>query len=170
MLFNFDTEHLMHIHIFTTGGTFDKIYHDALSQFTIGEPMSAELLTEAGVNLSYSVDSLLKKDSLELTDADRELLAEQVQQSPHQHILMIHGTDTMALTAQLLSRIPNKTIVLTGAMQPARMRQSDAPFNLGFAIGALQCLESGVYIAMNGQIFNADNVQKNRHMSRFETL
>ena len=170
MLFNFDTEPLMHIHIFTTGGTFDKIYHDALSQFTIGEPMAAELLTEAGVNLSYSVDSLLKKDSLELTDADRELLAEQVQQSPHQHILMIHGTDTMALTAQQLSRIPNKTIVLTGAMQPARMRQSDAPFNLGFAIGALQCLESGVYIAMNGQIFNANNVQKNRHMSRFETL
>lgn len=160
----------MHIHIFTTGGTFDKIYHDALSQFTIGEPMVAELLTEAGVNLSYSIDSLLKKDSLELTDADRELLTERVQQSPHQYILMIHGTDTMALTAQQLSRIPNKTIVLTGAMQPARMRQSDAPFNLGFAIGALQCLESGVYIAMNGQIFNADNVQKNRHMSRFETL
>lgn len=160
----------MHIHIFTTGGTFDKIYHDALSQFTLGEPMVAELLTEAGVNLSYSIDSLLKKDSLELTDADRELLTERVQQSPHQYILMIHGTDTMALTAQQLSRIPNKTIVLTGAMQPARMRQSDAPFNLGFAIGALQCLESGVYIAMNGQIFNADNVQKNRHMSRFETL
>ncbi len=160
----------MHIHILTTGGTFDKIYHDALSEFTIGEPMAEELLTDAGVNLTYSVDSLLKKDSLELTDADRELLREQVNNSPHQHILIIHGTDTMTLSAQLLGDISDKTVVFTGAMQPARMRNSDAPFNLGFAIGALQCLESGIYIAMNGQIFNANNVQKNRQISRFQTL
>lgn len=160
----------MHLHILTTGGTFDKIYHDALSKFTIGEPMAGELLAEAGVNLSYSVDSVLKKDSLELTDTDRELLHQHVSQSPHQHILIIHGTDTMALTAQHLSNIQDKTVVLTGAMQPARMRHTDAPFNLGFAIGAVQCLDSGIYIAMNGQIFNANNVQKNRHLSRFETL
>lgn len=160
----------MHIHILTTGGTFDKIYHDALSEFSIGEPMADELLQEAGVNLAYSVDSVLKKDSLELTDADRAQLCEQVMRSPHQHILIIHGTDTMALTAQQLAAITNKTVVLTGAMQPARMRKSDAPFNLGFAIGALQCLDSGIYIAMNGRIFNANNVQKNRHLGRFETL
>ncbi|MCK9533207.1 MAG: asparaginase domain-containing protein [Pseudomonas sp.] len=160
----------MHIHILTTGGTFDKIYHDALSEFTIGDPMAAQLLQEAGVNLSYSLESLLKKDSLELTDADRELLREQVHNSPHQHILIIHGTDTMILSAQHLGAITHKTVVFTGAMQPARMRHTDAPFNLGFAIGALQCLDSGIYIAMNGQVFNADNVQKNRHMSRFETL
>ncbi len=160
----------MHIHILTTGGTFDKIYHDALSEFSIGEPMATELLQEAGVNLSYSVDSLLKKDSLELTNADRELLCKHVINSPHQHILIIHGTDTMTLSAQQLATISNKTVVFTGAMQPARMRRTDAPFNLGFAIGALQCLDSGIYIAMNGQIFNANNVQKNRHMGRFETL
>lgn len=160
----------MHIHILTTGGTFDKIYHDALSDFTIGEPMAAELLSEAAVNFSYSIDSLLKKDSLEFTDADRELLREQVHNSPHQHILIIHGTDTMTLSAQHIGSVPNKTVVFTGAMQPARMQVSDAPFNLGFAIGALQCLDSGLYIAMNGQIFNADNVQKNRPMGRFETL
>ena len=160
----------MHIHILTTGGTFDKVYHDALSEFTIGEPMVPELLQEAGVNLSYSVNSLLKKDSLELTNADRELLCEHVNNSPHQHILIIHGTDTMTLSAQSLGSIIDKTVVFTGAMQPARMRHTDAPFNLGFAIGALQCLESGIYIAMNGQIFNTDNVQKNRHMGRFETL
>ena len=160
----------MHIHILTTGGTFDKIYHDALSEFTIGEPMAAELLQEAGVHLSYSVDSLLKKDSLELTDSDRDLLREQVIHSPHQHILIIHGTDTMTLSAQHLGVITDKTIVFTGAMQPARMRKTDAPFNLGFAIGALQCLDSGIYIAMNGQIFNTDNVQKNRQLGRFETL
>lgn len=160
----------MHIHILTTGGTFDKIYHDALSEFSIGEPMATELLQDAGVNLSYSVDSLLKKDSLELTNADRELLCEHVINSPHQYILIIHGTDTMTLSAQQLATITNKTVVFTGAMQPARMRRTDAPFNLGFAIGALQCLDSGIYIAMNGQIFNANNVQKNRHMGRFETL
>ena len=160
----------MHIHILTTGGTFDKIYHDALSEFTIGEPMADELLQEAGVNLAYSVDSVLKKDSLELTDTDRAQLCQQVMRSPHQHILIIHGTDTMALTAQQLAAITNKTVVLTGAMQPARMRRTDAPFNLGFAIGALQCLDSGIYIAMNGRIFNANNVQKNRHLGRFETL
>ena len=160
----------MHIHILTTGGTFDKTYHDALSEFTIGEPMATELLQEAGVNLSYSVDSLLKKDSLELTNADRKLLCKHVINSPHQHILIIHGTDTMTLSAQQLATISNKTVVFTGAMQPARMRRTDAPFNLGFAIGALQCLDSGIYIAMNGQIFNANNVQKNRHMGRFETL
>lgn len=160
----------MHIHILTTGGTFDKIYHDALSEFTIGEPMAAEILTEAGVNLSYSVESLLKKDSLEFTDADRELLREQVNNSSHQHILIIHGTDTMALSAQQLDPTSRKTVLFTGAMQPARMRKSDAPFNLGFAIGALQCLDSGIYIAMNGQIFNTNNVQKNRQLGRFETL
>ena len=160
----------MHIHILTTGGTFDKIYHDALSEFTIGDPMAAQLLQEAGVNLSYCLESLLKKDSLELTDADRELLRAQVHNSHHQHILIIHGTDTMILSAQHLGAITHKTVVFTGAMQPARMRHTDAPFNLGFAIGALQCLDSGIYIAMNGQVFNADNVQKNRHMSRFETL
>lgn len=160
----------MHIHILTTGGTFDKIYHDALSEFTIGDPMAAELLAEAGVNCAYSVDTVLKKDSLEFTDSDRQLLRERVNTSPHQHILIIHGTDTMTLSAQHLDANPSKTVVFTGAMQPARMRNSDAAFNLGFAIGALQCLDSGIYIAMNGQIFNTDNVHKNRQLSRFETL
>jgi len=160
----------MHIHILTTGGTFDKIYHDALSEFTIGDPMATQLLEEAGVNFNYRIDSLLKKDSLEFTDADRELLREQIHNSPHQHILVIHGTDTMTLSAQHLGAVTDKTVVFTGAMQPARMQVTDAPFNLGFAIGALQCLDSGVYLAMNGQIFNADNVQKNRPQGRFETL
>ncbi|MDY7218658.1 asparaginase domain-containing protein [Denitrificimonas sp. JX-1] len=160
----------MHIHILTTGGTFDKIYHDALSEFTIGEPMAPELLDEAGVNLTYTVESLLKKDSLEFTESDRELLRQRVLSSPHTHILIIHGTDTMTLSAQFLGQVNRKTVVFTGAMQPARMRKSDAPFNLGFAIGILQCLDSGIYIAMNGQVFNTDNVQKNRQMGRFETL
>lgn len=160
----------MSIQIFTTGGTFDKVYYDALSEFSIGDPMAEPLLADAGVNFNYQVTSLLKKDSLEFTDADRALLAERVQQTLANKILIIHGTDTMTLSASALSEVTDKTVVFTGAMQPARMLHSDAPFNLGFALGALQCLPAGVYLAMNGQIFNAGQVQKNRAASRFESL
>lgn len=160
----------MSIQIFTTGGTFDKVYYDALSGFSIGEPMAGPLLTDAGVSFDYQVSSLLKKDSLDFIDADRALLAKQVQQTDANKILIIHGTDTMALSASALGQVTDKTVVFTGAMQPARMLHSDAPFNLGFALGALQCLPAGVYLAMNGQIFNAGQVQKNRAASRFESL
>lgn len=160
----------MSIQIFTTGGTFDKVYYDALSEFSIGEPMAGPLLADAGVNFEYQVTSLLKKDSLEFTDADRALLAQQVQHAGANKILIIHGTDTMTLSASALGDVADKTVVFTGAMQPARMLHSDASFNLGFAIAALQCLPAGVYLAMNGQIFNAGEVQKNRTASRFESL
>ncbi|TDQ39471.1 asparaginase domain-containing protein [Thiopseudomonas denitrificans] len=160
----------MSIQIFTTGGTFDKLYHDALSEFSIGEPMAGPLLADAGVNFDYQITSLLKKDSLEFTDSDRELLARHVRQAAGDKILVIHGTDTMTHSAAALGGVPGKTVVFTGAMLPARMLHSDAPFNLGFALGALQCLPAGVYIAMNGQIFNAGQVQKNRAQSRFESL
>lgn len=158
----------MHIQLFTTGGTFDKVYFDALSEFSIGEPMAPELLREAGATFEFSTESLLKKDSLELTDADRALIRARVSACPHRHILITHGTDTMTRTAEALQDIAGKVVVLTGAMQPARMRASDAPFNLGVAVGALQCLADGVYIAMNGQLFAASQVQKNRAAGRFE--
>lgn len=160
----------MSIQIFTTGGTFDKVYYDALSEFSIGEPMAGPLLADAGVSFAYQITSLLKKDSLEFTDADRELLARHVRDADAEHILIIHGTDTMTQSASALGDIPGKTVVLTGAMQPARMLHSDAPFNLGFAMGALQCLPAGIYIAMNGKIFSAGQVQKNRAAGRFESL
>lgn len=158
----------MLIQIFTTGGTFDKVYYDALSDFQIGDPMAPELLQEAQVDFEYRLDSLTKKDSLDLNDADRALIRDHVQHCSSRHILIIHGTDTMTHTAQVLKGIPDKVIVFTGAMQPARMRHSDAPFNLGLAVGALQLLPAGVYIAMSGLIFEADKVQKNRSASRFE--
>ena len=158
----------MDLQIFTTGGTFDKVYYDALSDFQIGEPMAPVLLREAGVNLDFDVASLLKKDSLDMDDTDRALIREQVLACPAQRILIIHGTDSMTQSAEVLRDVPGKVIVFTGAMQPARMRQSDAPFNLGLAIGALQCLGEGVYIAMNGRVFEAGNVQKNRAEGRFE--
>ncbi len=158
----------MHIQLFTTGGTFDKVYSDALSEFSIGAPMAPQLLEEAAVGFAFSVQELLRKDSLDIDDADRALIHQAVLACPHPHILITHGTDTMTRTAEVLADIPGKVIVLTGAMQPARMRDSDAPFNLGVAVGALQCLDAGVYIAMNGQLFEAGQVQKNRAAGRFE--
>lgn len=158
----------MNIQLFTTGGTFDKVYYDALSDFQIGEPMATEILREAAVTFAFKVESLLKKDSLELTDDDRALIRGKVAACPTRHILITHGTDTMTQTAAVLRDIPGKVIIFTGAMQPARMRNSDAAFNLGVAIGALQCLGDGIYIAMSGRIFEAGKVQKNRAAGCFE--
>lgn len=158
----------MNIQIFTTGGTFDKVYYDALSDFQIGDPMAGALLDEARVTFAYQIDSLLKKDSLELTDDDRALTRDRVAACRDRHVLITHGTDTMTHTADALAGIQGKVIVLTGAMQPARMRQSDAAFNLGLAIGALQLLPDGIYIAMSGRVFEAEHVKKNRAEGRFE--
>jgi L-asparaginase len=158
----------MQIQIFTVGGTFDKIYYDALSDFHIGEPMAPEILAEARVTFAYQTESLLQKDSLEMTAEDRELIRSKVAGSPARHILITHGTDTMTLTAEALQGITGKVVLITGAMQPARMRSSDAAFNLGVAVGALQALPDGVYIAMSGRIFEAGKVKKNRAAGRFE--
>ncbi|MNO82563.1 Glutaminase-asparaginase [compost metagenome] len=158
----------MKLQIFTTGGTFDKVYYDALSDFQIGEPMAPEILREAGVTFEWEVEGLTRKDSLELTDEDRELIRSRVAACPARHILITHGTDTMTRTADVLRDIPGKVIVFTGAMQPARMRDTDAPFNLGVAVGALQVLPDGIYIAMSGRIFEAGKVKKNRAEGRFE--
>lgn len=160
----------MFLQIFTTGGTLDKVYFDALSEFQIGEPMVAELLQQAQVSFDYAIESLLKKDSLELDDADRQLIHGKVAACATQHILITHGTDTMTVTAAALADIEDKVIVLTGAMQPARFRDSDALFNLGLAIGALNTCQPGVYIAMSGKVFAADGVTKNRLAGRFEGI
>ena len=160
----------MTIRIFTTGGTFDKVYYDALSEFQIGEPMAAALLEEANVNFDYEIESLLKKDSLEITDEDRESIRNAVEQAAESLILITHGTDSMVASARALKGIDNKTVVLFGAMQPARMRYSDAMFNLGVASAAVQILPAGIYIAMNGQIFDPLKVTKNRAQARFEPI
>lgn len=158
----------MAIKIFTTGGTFDKIYFDARSEFHIGDPIAAALLDEANVNFDYDIESLLKKDSLEMKADDRELIRNAVANVHSDMILITHGTDSMVETAQTLLDIPDKTVVLFGAMQPARMRYSDAMYNLGFACAAVQLLPRGVHLAMNGQIFDPRRVAKNRAQSRFE--
>jgi L-asparaginase len=158
----------MFIQIFGTGGTLDKLYYDALSEYQIGEPMAGELLEQGRVSIGYAVESLVRKDSLELDDADRQLIHDKVAACPYEHVLITHGTDTMTVTAAGLADIPDKVIVLTGAMQPARFRDSDALFNLGLAVGALNTLGHGVYIAMSGRVFPADQVRKNRLAGRFE--
>ena len=160
----------MPIDIFTTGGTIDKIYFDAKSSFEIGEPQIDMVLKDANLTIDYRVIPLLRKDSLDLTDEDRELVRRAVAESPRQKIIITHGTDTMVETARSLAGIPAKTIVLTGAMQPARFRFTDAIFNVASAVTAVQLLGEGVWIAMNGRIFDPDSVRKNVELNRFEVI
>lgn len=155
------------LHIFTTGGTIDKVYFDALSEFQVGESPLDSILREANVGFDYELTSLMRKDSLELTDEDRDAIFEAVSQSAVSRILITHGTDTMTQTAERLKDITDKTIILTGAMQPARLRSTDAIFNVGFAIAAAFLHAPGVYIAMNGQTFEAGHVRKDRAAGRF---
>ena len=160
----------MTIQIFTTGGTIDKLYFDAKSSFQVGDPQILELLREANLTVDLQVTSLLRKDSLEMNDADRAFIRESAEQTDHSQIVITHGTDTMIQTARHLLGIVGKTIVLTGSMQPARFRNTDALYNAASAITAVQILPAGVYITMNGRIFDPLHVRKNIEMNRFETL
>lgn len=158
------------LRIFTTGGTIDKIYFDAKSEYEVGEPQIGGILREMGVTFPFEITSLMRKDSLDMTPEDRALICRAVLECPEKYILITHGTDTMTDTAAALREIPDKTIVFTGALNPARFRGSDAMFNIGGAVAAVQSLGSGVYIFMNGRVFQADKVRKNREKNRFEEL
>ena len=158
------------LEIFTTGGTIDKVYFDAKSSFEVGDPQIEEVLREANLTIGYHVTPLLRKDSLELTEADRDLIKKAILNSNSTQVVITHGTDTMIDTAKHLSDIRGKTIVLTGAMQPARFRMTDAVFNIASAIMAAQTLTEGVYIAMNGRIFHPFSTRKNIALNRFEEL
>ena len=158
----------MQIKIFTTGGTIDKTYFDQKSAYEVGEPQAPGVLERANVVVDYAVVPIMQKDSLDLDDADRMLIAETIRSDPATRAIVTHGTDTMITTAGWLQRIPDKTIVLTGSMYPAQFRDSDAVFNLGCALIAAQVLEPGVYIAMNGRIFDPRHAVKNVSLNRFE--
>ena len=159
----------MKVAILTTGGTFDKVYFDANSEYSIGDPCITSILDEGNVNSDYRIQSILKKDSLDITSKERQIIKNSVQECVEERIIIIHGTDTMVETAKSLEDIKDKTIVLTGAMQPARFKKTDAIFNSGFALAAAQILEYGVYITMNGMVFHSDNVRKNIDLGKFET-
>jgi L-asparaginase len=154
--------------IFTTGGTIDKIYFDAKSEYEVGEQQIGDILRETGVGFPFQITSLMRKDSLDMTDADRSAICAAVADCIERHILITHGTDTMTDTAAALRHISGKTIVLTGALNPARFRGSDAIFNIGGAVVAAQSMPPGIYIVMNGRVFDALKVRKNRDKNRFE--
>ncbi len=160
----------MNIKIFTTGGSIDKSYSPKDSTFIIGEPQIADILKEANVTLEYDIESLMKKDSLDLTDTDRKLIHDKVKADPTRHIIITHGTDTMTDTARALKDIPAKTIIITGAFQPASAKKTDAVFNVGAAISCVQTLPDGVYVVMNGRVFDPDKARKNPDSDTFEQL
>ncbi|HET8555131.1 MAG TPA: asparaginase domain-containing protein [Rhodanobacteraceae bacterium] len=161
---------MQYLSIITTGGTIDKIYFDAKSDYQIGAPQIGDILTQLGVAFQFDVASILRKDSLEMTDADRQLVRATIEAQPHRHVLVTHGTDSMVETARVLEGIPGKVIVLTGALNPARFQGSDAVFNVGCAVGAVQTLDEGVWIAMNGRVWDPRKVRKNRKANRFEAI
>jgi L-asparaginase len=154
--------------VVTTGGTIDKVYFDDKSDYQVGEPQIGRILEELGVAFRFSVIPIIRKDSLHITQADRELLRDAIAAQPARHVLVTHGTDTMVETAKVLAAVPGKTIVITGALNPAGFRGSDAEFNIGTAVGAVQSLPAGVYIAMNGRIWDPLKVRKNVTANRFE--
>ena len=160
----------MQLEIFTTGGTIDKVYFDAKSTFEVGESPILEVLREANLCIDYQITPLLQKDSLELTDEDRTLVRQAVLDSAASRIVITHGTDTMIATAKALAGIPGKTIILTGSMQPARFRLTDAVFNVASAMMAAQTLLDVVYIVMNGRVFDPENTRKNVKQNRFELI
>ncbi len=159
----------MHIRFITTGGTIDKVYFDDLSQFEIGESVVQHVLSEGLVEFEYDVVSLMQKDSLEMDDEDRQKLRDYIENDDASHYIITHGTDTMAETASMLSDLDGRTIVLTGSLSPARFKTTDAVFNVGMAVAAVQVAGPGVYIAMSGQVFDAGAVRKNRAENRFES-
>jgi L-asparaginase len=158
------------ITVVTTGGTIDKLYFDSLSEYQVGESVVRKLLTIGHVKYPFEIVEALRKDSLELTDQDRDELYRLVADLKTSRIVMTHGTDTMAVTAARLASIPDKTIVLTGALSPARFSESDASFNLGMAFATTQVASPGVYIVMNGEVFPGGAVRKDREAGRFVRL
>ena len=160
----------MFIRFITTGGTIDKVYFDALSQFEVGDSPINAILADGLVSFDYDVVPMFRKDSLELTDEDRQQLKDFIVEDDAELYVISHGTDTMVDTADVLSAIQGKTIVLTGSLSPARFKTTDAIFNVGMAVAAVQAATPGVYVAMSGQVFSAGKVKKNRDENRFEQV
>jgi L-asparaginase len=161
----------MSIRILVTGGTFDKEYDEISGQLFFKDSHVLEMLAQGRCRLSVQLRSVMMIDSLEMTDADRQLILENCRKSKEDKIVITHGTDTMVETAAFLAQgVENKTIVLTGAMIPYAFGSSDGMFNLGSALSFVQVLPAGVYIAMNGKYFAWDNVRKNRERGEFEAM
>lgn len=152
----------MKIKIYTTGGSIDKHYSTRESDFVVGPPQIERILREANVTVDYEVESLLRKDSLDITADDRRIIVERIRATPQRLIVITHGTDTMVDTARVLLPISGRVIILSGAMQPAAFKETDAAFNVGGAIAAVQVLPEGVYLVMNGRVFDPRICRKDR--------
>ncbi len=161
----------MAIRIFITGGTFDKEYNEITGQLYFNDTHMHDLLDMGRCRVPVEIRTLMMIDSLEMTDEDRDLIVHQCANADEDRIVITHGTDTMSETARIIAqKISNKTIVLTGAMIPIKFGSSDGLFNLGSAIAFAQTLPPGVYVAMNGRYFHADNVRKNKQTGMFEEV
>jgi L-asparaginase len=160
----------MRICFVTTGGTIDKVYFDAKSSYEVGESVLDHVLHKGETGFDYRIIQLMRKDSLEITDDDRQLIRQTIAETDTRRFVITHGTDTMVETARELIGLDDRIIVLTGALSPARFLASDAEFNVGMAVAAVQCQSPGVYVAMNGRIFDPLRVRKNREANRFEEI
>jgi len=158
------------IEIITTGGTIDKVYFDKKSDYQVGDPFIGDLLTKMNVNIDYKISPLMRVDSLDMNDSDREKILNHILKSNYDKILITHGTDTIVDTAIYLSQLNNKTIVLTGSLKPAIFIDNDAIFNIGCAFTSVQNLSKGVFIIMNGQVFKPKNCRKNIEKNIFEKI
>ena len=156
--------------VVTTGGTIDKVYFDANSDYEVGESVIGEVLRQAQVRIPFQMLPVLRKDSLEITAADRARIREAIAARPERRVVVTHGTDTMTETAQALLGLNGRSIVLTGSLAPARFAQTDAVFNVGMAFAAAQALPEGVYVCMNGEVFSAERVRKDRQRNQFVRL
>jgi L-asparaginase len=161
----------MPIKIFITGGTFDKEYNELDGKLYFKDTHLPEMLKLGRCKVPVETRTLMLVDSLEMTDADRQIIIDQCRKCKEDRIVITHGTDTMEETANVLGKnITDKTIVLTGAMVPYKFGSSDGLFNIGSALAFAETLPCGVYIAMNGRCFNWDNVKKNKKTGEFEEL
>ncbi len=159
------------VHLFVTGGTFDKDYDEIRGTLDFRDTHIPDMLAMARSRVDVRVRTLMMVDSLEMTEADRAVITQNCRDVPEPYIVITHGTDTMVETARVLAeRVSGKTIVLTGAMIPIAFGSSDGLFNLGGALTAVQVLPPGVYVIMNGCVFPWDNVKKNRETGVFEAI
>ncbi len=159
----------MNLRVIATGGTFDKTYDPLSGDLIFSESCIPELLRHARLTDTINFQPLFALDSLDMQDSHRQQILEACRASEERQIVIIHGTDTMDATAEVLGKAAlTQTIVLTGAMVPQRVMNSDAQFNLGFAFAAASILPTGVYVAMNAQVFNWNEVKKNRDLGKFE--
>jgi len=159
------------ITLLVTGGTLDKDYQTTTGKLVFSDTHLPKLLKEANSTLPIKTTVLMLKDSLEMQDADRKKILKACIESETDRVVITHGTDTMTDTALFLKnsrQLTDKTVVLTGAMRPFQLNQSDASFNLGAALMASQLASPGIYIAMNGELFEASQVSKNRQQGIFE--